>query len=250
MEYPVVHQGETVGSCVMEDVGLYWQVACSCRLFSDRVDVAAQGYDAIIPAMLSDLSPLLISVVVILVLSASMSTLSSLVLTSSSTLTLDFIKGSIVKDMDEKRQLLIMRLLIVVFILISVVLAIIQYKSSITFIAQLMGVSWGALAGAFLAPFLFGLYWKRTSVAAVWTSFVFSTTVMLANIFARPLFPAVLQSPINAGAFCMLAGLVLVPVISLFTAAPDKMHVESVFACYDRTVMVLVTDSIGDKSED
>ena len=220
------------------------------RLFADRVDVASQGYDAIIPAMLSDLSPLLISVVVILVLSASMSTLSSLVLTSSSTLTLDFIKGSIVKDMDEKRQLLVMRLLIVVFILISVVLAIVQYKSSITFIAQLMGVSWGALAGAFLAPFLYGLYWKRVSVPAVWTSFIFSTVVMLANIFVRPLFPAVLQSPINAGAFCMLAGLVLVPVVSLFTAAPEKAHVEHVFSCYERTVTVSVTDSIGDHSEE
>ena len=167
----------------------------------------------------------------------------------ASPMTLDFIKGSIVKDMDEKRQLLIMRLLIVVFIMISVVLAIIQYKSSITFIAQLMGVSWGALAGAFLAPFLFGLYWKKTTVPAVWTSFIFSTVVMLANIFVRPLFPAVLQSPINAGAFCMLAGLILVPVVSLFTAAPDKAHVEQVFSCYDRTVTVNVTDSIGDRSE-
>ena len=220
------------------------------RLFSDRVDVASEGFDAIIPAMLSDLSPVLIAVVVILVLSASMSTLSSLVLTSSSTLTLDLIKEKFAKDMDEKKQLLIMRALIVLFITISVVLAIIQHKSSVTFIAQLMGVSWGALAGAFLAPFLFGLYWKRTSVAAVWTSFIFSTVVMLANIAVKSSFPAFLQSPINAGAFCMIAGLILVPVVSLFTAAPDKTHIDSVFSCYDRKVTVSVTDSIGDKTED
>ncbi|MBR5560999.1 MAG: sodium:solute symporter family protein, partial [Clostridia bacterium] len=222
------------------------------RLFSDRVDIATQGYDAIIPAMLADLSPLLISVVVILVLSASMSTLSSLVLTSSSTLTLDFIKGTIIKEekLDEKRQLLIMRALIVVFILISVILAIVQYKSSITFIAQLMGVSWGALAGAFLAPFLYGLYWKRVSVPAVWTSFLFSTVVMLANILVPSLFPVMLKSPINAGAFCMIAGLILVPVVSLFTAAPDKAHVDQVFSCYDRTVTVNVTDSIGERTEE
>ena len=220
------------------------------RLFADRVNVSAEGFDAIIPAMLSDLSPFLISVVVILVLSASMSTLSSLVLTSSSTLTLDFIKGTIVKDLEEKKQLLIMRTLIVVFIAISVVLAIVQYKSSVTFIAQLMGVSWGALAGAFLAPFLYGLYWKRTSAAGVWTSFVFSTVVMLANIFFKASFPAVLQSPINAGALCMIAGLVLVPVVSLFTAAPEKKHVDAVFSCYGRTVTVSVTASIGDKAED
>ena len=217
------------------------------RLFSDQVDIAVGGYDSIIPTMLSGLSPLLISVVVILVLSASMSTLSSLVLASSSTLTLDFIKGSLVKDLDEKKQLLIMRALIVVFIAISVVLAILQYKSNVTFIAQLMGVSWGALAGAFLAPFLYGLYWKGVSTAGVWASFVFSTVVMLANVAARGSFPVILQSPINAGAFCMVAGLIIVPVVSLFTPKPDRVLVDSVFSCYERKVTVTVKDSIGEQ---
>ena len=215
------------------------------RLFSDRVDVATEGFDAIVPAMLSDLSPFLIAVVVILVMSASMSTLSSLVLTSSSTLTLDFIKGNIAKKMDEKKQLLSIRLLILVFILISVVLALIQYNSSVTFIAQLMGISWGALAGAFLAPFLFGLYWKKTTKAAVWTSFVFSAVVMLGNIIFPQYFPALLRSPINAGAFCMLAGLILVPVVSLFTQKPDAEHIRQVFSCYDRAA----SDSSEDTKE-
>ena len=169
------------------------------RLFSDQVDLAAGGYDSIIPTMLSGLPDLLIAVVVILVLSASMSTLSSLVLASSSTLTLDFLKDNIIKDMSEKRQVFIMRCLIVVFIAISVVLAMVQYHSNVTFIAQLMGVSWGALAGAFLAPFLFGLYWKRATKAACWVSFLFSTVVMLANIFVRSSFPALLQLPHQRG---------------------------------------------------
>ena len=216
------------------------------RLFSDRIDITANGYDSIIPTMLSDLPDVLIAVVIVLVLSASMSTLSSLVLTSSSTLTLDFIKDNVVKDMDEKQQLKVMRALIVVFIAISVVLAIIQYKSNVTFIAQLMGVSWGALAGAFLAPFLFGLYWKKTTKAACWASFFFSTVVMLANIFLKTSFPAVLQSPINAGAFCMIAGLVIVPVVSLFTSKPDTALVEDAFSCYDRRVTVRQSEALGD----
>ena len=217
------------------------------RLFADRVNIAADGYDAIIPTMLAELPTILIAVVVILVLSASMSTLSSLVLTSASTLTLDFIKGKLVKNMKEKSQLLIMRILIVVFIAISVVIAIVQYKSNVTFIAQLMGVSWGALAGAFLAPFLYGLYWKRVTKAAVWVNFIFASAFMIANIVIKPLFPAILQSPINAGAFCMLAGLIIVPVVSLFTKAPAKEHLDHVFSCYDRTVEVKVTDSIGEE---
>ena len=214
------------------------------RLFD--VDVATEGFDAVIPTMLSGLPSILIAVVVVLVLAASMSTLSSLVLTSASTLTLDFIRGTLVKKMDENKQLLTMRGLVLVFITISVVLAIVQYKSSVTFIAQLMGVSWGALAGAFLAPFLFGLYWKKATRASVWCSFLFSTVVMLANIVAKPLFPAILQSPINAGAFCMIMGLIIVPVVSLVTPKMDKAYVDQVFSCYDRTVTVNVTDSIGD----
>ena len=216
------------------------------RLFSDKIDLAAGGYDSIIPTMLSGLSPFLVAVVVVLVLSASMSTLSSLVLASSSTLTLDFIKGAIVKELNEKKQLLIMRILIAVFIAISVVIAIVQYNSNVTFIAQLMGVSWGALAGAFLAPFLYGLYWKRTSVASIWVCFIFSTVVMLANTVAKPMFPAILQSPINAGVFCMLAGLVIVPVVSLFTKAPEKAFVNKVFSCYEKQVVVSATDAIGE----
>ncbi len=216
------------------------------RLFGDRIDLAKDGFDAIIPAMLSELSPFLIAVVVILVLSASMSTLSSLVLASSSTLTLDFIKGTVVKDMSVKKQLLIIRILIGVFIAISVVIAIIQYKSNVTFIAQLMGISWGALAGAFLAPFLYGLYWKRASAASVWVSFLFSTVVMTANMLCKEAFPALLQSPINAGVFCMLAGLLIVPVVSLITKAPAKEHIDHVFSCYDKKVVVSVTDAIGE----
>ncbi|MBQ9647664.1 MAG: sodium:solute symporter family protein [Oscillospiraceae bacterium] len=220
------------------------------RLFTDKLNVAngvpGGGYDAVVPTMLSGLPDILIAVVVILVLSASMSTLSSLVLTSSSTLTLDFLKGNVVKDMDEKKQLLIMRVLIVVFIAISVVLAIIQYRSNVTFIAQLMGVSWGALAGAFLAPFLYGLYWKRATKAACWVSFIFSSVVMVLNIFVRGSFPPLLQSPINAGAFCMLAGLVIVPVVSAFTAPPAAALVEDAFSCYDKKVLVPQREALSD----
>lgn len=219
------------------------------RLFSDKIDIAANGYDSVIPTMLEGLPTVLIAVVVVLVLSASMSTLSSLVLTSSSTLTLDFLKGTVVKNMSEKSQLLIMRILIAVFIAISSVIAILQYKSNVTFIAQLMGISWGALAGAFLAPFLYGLYWKRTTKASVWACFVFSTVFMLANILCKSAFPAFLQSPINAGVFCMIMGLVIVPIVSLVTKAPPQERINNVFSCYDKKVVVSQKDAIGDPVE-
>lgn len=216
------------------------------RLYSSEIDIASDGYDAVIPTMLSNLPDLLIGLVVILVLSASMSTLSSLVMASSSTLTLDVLKDHVIKKMDEKKQVLIMRLLIVVFIAISVVIAIVQYKSNVTFIAQLMGVSWGALAGAFLAPFLYGLYWKKTTKAACYVSFIFGVGIMTLNLFFRSAFPTWLQSPINAGAFAMVSGLVLVPLVSLFTKKPEKEWVENTFACYNRKIEVPVKQSLNE----
>lgn len=197
------------------------------------IDVATMGYDAIIPAMIAQLAPILIAIVVILVLSASMSTLSSLVLASSSTLTLDLIKDNIVKKMDEKKQVFIMRIFIVVFIAVSAIIAVVQYKSSVTFIAQLMGISWGALAGAFLAPFIYSLYWKGVTKSAVIVNFIFGSGIMIANMLAKSVFPTVLKSPINCGAFAMLAGLVIVPVVSLITPKLKMEKTDEVFRCYE-----------------
>lgn len=216
------------------------------RLFD--VNVAAEGYDAIIPAMLSHLSPVVFGVALVLVLSASMSTLSSLVLASSSTLTLDFIDPVFIGNRkEEKKNLPIIRVFIAVFILISAVIAIIQYKKNVTFIAQLMGLSWGALAGSFLAPFLYSLYWRKTTKASCIACFIWGSALMLANMFFKSSFPAVLQSPINCGAFAMLGGMVIVPIVSAFTKKPSKEEVDSVFSCYDKKVLAPIKDVLSEE---
>lgn len=200
------------------------------RLFDSPAIYKADGsivYDAIVPSMLATLPDILIGVVIVLVLSASMSTLSSLVLTSASTLTLDFIKGTIVKDMDDKKQLIYIRVLIVFFIVISVVLAL----NPPTFIAQLMGISWGALAGAFLAPFLYGLYWKGVTKAGVWASFICGVGITVSNMFFK-----FIASPINAGAAAMIVGLIVTPVMSLISPKLDKKFLDNTFKCYDETI--------------
>ncbi len=203
------------------------------RLFDNPsiydANTGAVIYDSIIPHMLSTLSNILIGIVVVLVLSASMSTLASLVMTSSSTLTLDFLKDNIIKNMSEKKQVLIMRILIMVFIVISVLLAL----DPPTFIAQLMGVSWGALAGAFLAPFLYGLYWKGVTKAAVWASFICGVGITVSNMYFK-----YIASPINAGAIAMIAGLIVVPVVSLITPKLEKKTVDKLFECYEEKVVI------------
>jgi len=217
------------------------------RLFSDKLNVVngapKGGFDEIIPTMLENLSDVLIGVVIVLVLSASMSTLSSLVLASSSTLTLDMIKGHIVKRMSEKKQVFIMRVLIVVFIAISAFIAL--NKDKLGYIADMMGISWGALAGAFLAPFLFGLYWKKATKVSVWVSFIFGAGIMILNMVARPYFPTILQSPINCGVIAMLGGLIIVPIVSFMTKKPKKDEIDEMFSCYNRDVVVKSKESLG-----
>ena len=195
--------------------------------------------------MLSHLGPGLIALTVILVLSASMSTLSSLVITSSSTLTSDFLKSTVAKKLSPKGEVLCIRLFVVVFIAISAVIAIMQHKSSVTFIAQLMGISWGALAGSFLAPFLYALYWKGATKASCWVSFAFGSGLMVVNMLWRPLLPEILRSPINAGAVAMLAGFAIVPLVSLLTRAPDRRFTDKLFDCYDRPRQVPAKSDLG-----
>ncbi|MBR4925205.1 MAG: sodium:solute symporter [Prevotella sp.] len=195
-------------------------------------------FDAVVPGMLQTLPDVLIALVVLLVLSASMSTLASLVLTSSSTMTLDLIyrdkkseegevKGGEIDDevaeRIERRKVVVMRVLIVFFIVISLLIAL----NPPTFIAQLMGISWGALAGAFLAPFMLGLYWKRVTTASVWACFVWGVGITVVNMLAgNPI------SPINCGAIAMVGGFVVVAIVSLFTKPLQKSLVDNIWKCY------------------
>ena len=196
-------------------------------------------FDSIVPSMLNTLPDFIIALVVLLVLSASMSTLASLVLTSSSTMTLDLIyrdkksapgeveEGAIddmVAEKIERRKVVVMRVLIVFFIVISLMIAL----NPPTFIAQLMGISWGALAGAFLAPFMMGLYWKNTTTASVWACFVWGVGLTVVNmLIGNPI------NPINCGAIALVGGFVVVWLVSLFTKKMPRNTVEKIFECYD-----------------
>ena len=208
------------------------------RLYSGNAAIYKEDgsvlFDSIIPTMLENLPDILLGVVIVLVLSASMSTLSSLVLTSSSTVTLDLIeqirpREGEDKKKTEKTQLITMRLPLVFFIVVSVLLSL----NPPTFIAQLMGYSWGALAGAFLAPFLWGLYWKKTTKLSVWVCFIFGVGFTVANMLFK-----FIASPINAGAVTMLAGLVIVPLVSLITPKLSQEKVDGIFSCYEETVTI------------
>ena len=199
------------------------------------------AFDSIVPSMLVTLPDILIALVVLLVLSASMSTLASLVLTSSSTMTLDLIyrdkksmpgeveEGTIddiVSEKIERRKVVVMRVLIMFFIAISLLIAL----NPPTFIAQLMGISWGALAGAFLAPFMLGLYWRGVTTASVWACFIWGVGITIINMLAgNPI------NPINCGAIAMVGGFPVVWLISLVTKKMNRQEVDNIFKCYETT---------------
>ncbi|MBO7649578.1 MAG: sodium/solute symporter [Lachnospiraceae bacterium] len=218
------------------------------RLFADSQYIGKKDgkilFDSIIPAMLRELPDLVIAIVIVLVLAASMSTLSSLVLTSSSTLTLDVIAPASKKEFTEKKKVLVMRIFIVFFVIVSAVIAVLKDRFNITFIAQMMGVSWGALAGAFLAPFLYGLYAKKVTKSAVATCFVYATGVTVVQLlvsfgaisFDGGVLEYIFRSSLNSGVCSMVGGLILVPIVSMITPKPDKDKVDAMFACYDQKV--------------
>ncbi len=243
------------------------------RLFADSVPMNAAGtapasFDAIIPAMLGSVESSmgsagtwLIGLVLILVLAASMSTLSSLAMTSASTITLDLVAPLSKKAKSEKANMLIMRILLAVSIIIAAAIAILVVTSKEMaqklYISDLMGISWGTLAGCFLAPFLYGLYWKKTTKAAVWTSFAtglgitltqFVLNAVLKVTFENPVLAYFCGSSINAGMLAMLVGLVIVPVVSLLTRKSTPAGTDEVFSCYDRMVTVPV-DTALEKGE-
>ncbi len=232
------------------------------RLYSAQVapDGGTPAYDAIIPAMLNSVEDALgnggawlIGLVLILVLAASMSTLSSLAMTSASTITLDLIAPLSKKDKGEKSPLLVMRVLIAASIVVAAAIAILVVSNkevaSKLYISDLMGVSWGALAGCFLAPFLYGLYWKKVSRAAVWASFATGLGITMTQFvlnavckitFENPVLAYFSGSSINAGMLAMVAGLIVVPVVSLITRRARPDGADEMFACYDRKVEVPV----------
>ena len=232
------------------------------RLYADQVSYQADGatplFDTIVPSMLATLPSIVIAVVIVLVLSASMSTLSSLVLTSSSTFTLDVIKPAAKNDMTEKKQVTIMRIFILFFIIASALIAVLKDSHpELTFIAQMMGVSWGALAGAFLAPFLYGLYWKGVTKASCVVCFIWGTALEIFQMIISlggvdvsgwgPFFGYIFASSVRSGVIAMVGGLIIVPVVSLFTRKQDEAELDALFDCYEQKVMVSRKEALEDE---
>lgn len=210
--------------------GAYLTGALS-RLFPGIPELAAtKQFDQIMPTVLTDALPeALVAVILLLVLSASMSTLAGLVMISGSAITVDLVQGEFKKDLSRRGAVTLLRALIVVFIILSVVLAQQQWQ----LIVNLMALSWGVVAGCFLGPFVWGLFWRRVTATAVWANFVFALAFMggLGYYYAADKATAA-YVPVLA-ALTLLASLVITPLVSVLTPAPAADVVERAFALRD-----------------
>lgn len=198
--------------------------------------------DYFVPEMISIVIPAgLVGVIAVLILSASMSTLSSVSLASASVVAVDIYKGRINKNAEDKKVNILMRALCLVFILISVVLAILNEEFKLSAIAYLMGLSWGTLAGCFIGPYVLGVVWKKVTRPAVWASIIGSLLLTIVLIIVIGFdkggwacdFGVVIQNGINSspliGVICMAYSMVVTFVVSLLTKSPNEKIISSAF---------------------
>lgn len=154
--------------CLVVAGGGYF-IGSLARLFFNSLDeipgAGAGKTDYLVPNMLamSDISEVLIGVILVLLIAASVSTLASVTITASSTLTMDFIKAKIARNMDDIKTAMVTRIMCVIFVVMSYFIA-----NSNTPILDMMSYSWGIISGSFLAPYMISLYWKKLNKAGAW----------------------------------------------------------------------------------
>jgi len=235
-----IYQGVVVSSAFALLIGFIAYFSGALSYFFPELASVPDG--AVIPEMLKIAIPVgLTGVIAVLILSASMSTLSSVSLASASVIAIDLYKGEINKKASDKKTTIIMRVLCLVFIAISVILAILNNKYNIAAIAYLMGISWGTLAGCFMGPFVLGLIWKRVTKNAAWASVIGSLalTVILIFVFGYDkngwdcTLGAALKSGVGSspliGVICMAFSVIITVVVSLFTKKPDDAIIHEAF---------------------
>ncbi|MBQ2682945.1 MAG: sodium/solute symporter [Thermoguttaceae bacterium] len=185
--------------------------------------------NALVPIMLIYALPgPLLALILLLVLSASMSTLSSLALVSSSAVSIDLYKGYAVTGKSETHYLWVMRFLCAVFVVLSWLIAIFNPA----WIVPLMSLAWGSVAGAFLAPYLYGLFWRGTTKAGAYagmlTGLAISNGIFFYRYFAMSPQEARSFSPVSAS-IAMVVPLVVVPLVSVMTKKVDSEVVDKAF---------------------
>lgn len=222
--------------CIVIGCGAYL-IGSTSRLILDG-QLPEGGVDAVIPAVLmkvlggGTLGMILLAVIMILLLSASMSTLEAVVLTSSSAVSVDLIPAVRKKETAPKTQMILTRILCFVFVACSFVFA----TQNISIIVSLMSFSWGVVSGCFIGPYIWGLFSKKITkvgafagvISGLLTVGISTLVISLNSGFSA----AAMKSP-EMGVSAMAVSMIVVPLVSLITRKPDAQKVEEIFSCYN-----------------
>lgn len=217
--------------CAVIGCGAYFVGSLSRLVLNNTLPEG--GHDAVIPQMLlaalgnGKLTMIILAVILILLLSASMSTLASIVLSSSSAISVDLLP-EFTKKLEGKKQISVTRLLCLLFVALSFVFA----TANISVIVNIMSFSWGVVAGCFIGPYIWGLFSKKITRAAVWTAMIASmATVAVPTVImtATSGFSSAVAKAPEMGVFAMIVSLITVPVVSLFTKKYPNEHINKVF---------------------
>lgn len=195
------------------------------------------GIDSVIPSVLMEvlgggtLGIVLLAVIMILLLSASMSTLEAVVLTSASAVAVDLIPSVRKKETTPEKQMILTRILCLVFVACSFIFA----TQNIPIIVSLMSFSWGVVSGCFIGPYIWGLFSKKiTKIGAIAGMLSGLLTVGGATLvisLTSSFSAAAAKSP-EMGVAAMAVSLIVVPVVSAFTKQKDKARVDEIFECF------------------
>jgi SSS family solute:Na+ symporter len=185
-----------------------------------RLENGRINFDLIVPTLLvQHLPSFLIALILLFVLSASMSTLSSLVLISASSVAIDLYPVKTGAEDSKSRSTAMIRFLSLVFIIISYFIS----RFQIGIIVTLMSLSWGAVSGAFAAPYILGLYSKRVTKAGAYAGLIGGLIVEITLFFLLPG-----RSPL-AASIAIIAPFLIVPAVSMFTKPPEARIIEKAF---------------------
>ena len=239
-----IKQGTIVSSvfALVIGFGAYF-IGGLATLFYETPAAVGGNTDNVIPYMIKDVLPNgLLGLIAVLVLAASMSTLASVSLASSSVVTIDIYKGTFKKDADDKNVTTLMRVLALVFVALATVIAYLNSKFNVTAIAYMMGLSWGTLAGCFIGPYVLGVVWKKTTRTAAWTSIIGSLVLTFALIliigydkagWGAASFGDALKQGVNSspmiGVICMIYSMLSTFVVSLFTKQLPEEKIKEAF---------------------
>ncbi|MBQ7295427.1 MAG: sodium:solute symporter family protein [Clostridia bacterium] len=220
--------------CFIVAGGGYFIGSLARLFFSDLSEIPGSGAgktDYLVPNMLamSDISEVLIGIILVLLIAASVSTLASVTITASSTLTMDFIKAKLAKNMDDVKTAWVTRIMCVIFVVMSYFIA-----NSNTPILDMMSYSWGIISGSFLAPYMISLYWKKLNKTGAWAGMLGGFFTALPPVICKlflpevslPAFGAIKDMGPHFACLAMVISLVLCFAVSALTQKSENVNEE------------------------